>query len=454
MAQRIRELVLWAGAALGLLAVAAGLAVAFGGFSFLIFRSGSMSPEIPTGGIALARTVDASDLRAGDVVSVTAASGERITHRVVSSTVRDGAASLVLKGDANATEDSEVYVVTSAERVVGSVPYGGYVVAHALTPPGLVALGALSLMLILLTGGRREDDDPDPSDPTTGPRSRGGRHVARTSGRAWGRRSAAAVAVGAAATVAITGTGGTLAAFTDRPTAASGTFAATSIATPTLPDPITQATGTGAAPISWAQVRVGDTTAARYDIVRYTQATGGTGTVVCEDVTTLSCTEPKPASAASNTTYHYAVRARYATNWTAESATRRSYTPDVIVPGGNYSTPVLTACTSAQLACGTATDTGGGTVARVEYSLLRERTILIGLVTTYQCWNGTQYVNATNNACPTFYQATGTTSWSVPGNKSTAYAPAAGGTNDYTLVIRLIDSYGNVRTSSPITYSN
>ena len=110
----------------------------------------------------------------------TAASGERITHRVVSSTVRDGEASLVLKGDANATEDSEVYVVDSAERVVASVPYGGYVVAHALTPPGLVALGSLSLMLVLLTGGRRDDDRGDAS----GPRSRGGRHVAATRRRA------------------------------------------------------------------------------------------------------------------------------------------------------------------------------------------------------------------------------------------------------------------------------
>lgn len=451
MLRRLRELLLWAGAALGLLAVLAGLAVALGGFSFLIFRSGSMSPEIPTGGIALSRTVEADEIRPGDVVSVTAASGERITHRVVSTTVRDGEATLVLKGDANATADSEVYVVDSAERVVGSAPYGGYVVAHLLTPPGLVALGSLSLMLVLLTGGRDEDDAPRRERP-----SRGGRHAAASS-RRWGRRSAGFLAAGAVAAVAVTGTSGTLATFTDKASATTGTSSSGSIAVPTQPDVITQATGTGAAPISWAAVRTGDTNAMSYDVVRYTQATGGIGTVVCDDVTTpLSCTEPKPASAAANTTYYYAIRANYGANWFAESTARRTYTPDVIVPTGTYTTPTATttaAGSCTQLVCGTAADTGGGSVARVEFSLMRERTLILNLSSTAQCWTGSAYVAATNGACPTFYQASGTTSWAVPGQRSTAYAAApVGYTQDFTLFVRLIDTYGNIRSSSAITY--
>ncbi|WP_211348766.1 signal peptidase I [Nocardioides litoris] len=445
MVSRLRELVLWVGAALGLLAVVTALAVALGGFSFLVFRSGSMAPEIPTGGLALARTVDASDLRPGDVVSVTAASGERITHRVQSTTLRGDQASLVLKGDANNTADSEVYVVTSAERVIASMPYGGYVVAHLLTPPGLVALGALSAMLLLLTSGRQKDRAP--AVP------RGGRH-ADTGTRRRRRRAATVLVAGSVATAAVIGTSGTLATFTDRATAATSTSTSGSIAVPAQPDVITQTTGTGAAPISWAPVKTGDTGAMTYDIVRYTQATGGTGTVMCQDVTSpLSCTEPKPATAAANTTYYYGVRARYGANWTSESTTRRAYTPDVISPGGNYQTPVLTSCTNTQLACGTASDSGGGTVARVEFSLLRVRTLILNLSATAQCWNGSAYVGATNGACPTFQLATGTTSWSVPGSKSTAYAPApVGYSQDFTLIIRLVDSYGNVRTSSPIEY--
>ena len=112
-----RETVLWTGALVGLLAVAAGFAVVVMNASFLVFRSGSMSPDIRTGALALATPVDARDIRPGDVVSVHAADGSQITHRVVSSTLRGDEASLVLRGDANSTPDAEVYVVRTAERV-------------------------------------------------------------------------------------------------------------------------------------------------------------------------------------------------------------------------------------------------------------------------------------------------------------------------------------------------
>ncbi len=164
MGRRLRELVLWAGAALGLLAMIAGIAVAFFGFGFLVFRSGSMEPEIPTGGLALSHTVAAQDIRVGDVVSVIADTGERITHRVVSVTLRDDEASLVLKGDANATPDGEIYVVDSVERVVASVPVGGFVIVHALTPPGLLAVACFSLMLVMVGFGRDDDDLDDDLD--------------------------------------------------------------------------------------------------------------------------------------------------------------------------------------------------------------------------------------------------------------------------------------------------
>lgn len=46
----------------------------------LVFRSGSMAPEIPTGSLALARSVPAEELKVGDVVSVTNAHGTRVTR--------------------------------------------------------------------------------------------------------------------------------------------------------------------------------------------------------------------------------------------------------------------------------------------------------------------------------------------------------------------------------------
>ena len=237
LGRRLRELVLWAGAALGLLAVTVGLLVAFFGFNLLVFRSGSMSPEIPTGALALSQTVQAADVEPGDVVSVIAGNGERITHRVVSTTLRGGEASLVLKGDANATPDSELYVVRSVDRVVASLPYGGYVIVHALTPPGILAVACLSLMLLLLSGGRDEDewddgDDDEDDDDTQGDDTRGEedeageRDVHHRARNRFRRRAAAGAAFAVLLGGGVTAghVAGTLAFFTDKATVASGTY--------------------------------------------------------------------------------------------------------------------------------------------------------------------------------------------------------------------------------------
>ncbi len=313
---RLREALLWVGAALGLLAIATGVAVTFFGFSFLIFRSGSMEPAISTGAVALSRAVEARDIETGDVVSVVAGNGERITHRVVSSTLRGDEATLVMRGDANAVEDSELYVVTSAERVVADLPWGGYVLAHALTPPGLVAVACLSLML-LISGFSRVDDDEDLDDEDLGNGGPGeavggGRDVVDLPGgkhRGVGRFALASVVV-----LAMVGsTSGTLAAFTDVASAQTSTFDAASIATPVTP---TVSRGTTNAVISWSATSVGPSNlkATSYDVLRYTSATGGTPTVLCPGTTALTCSDPSPGSA----TVYYSIRARYGSLWQRE----------------------------------------------------------------------------------------------------------------------------------------
>jgi len=83
-----------------------------------LFRPGSLSPAIGTGALAGSRTVDAEEIRVGDVVTVNGGSGVRVTHRVQSVRYADGQASLVLKGDANNVPDDRVYVVSAADRVL------------------------------------------------------------------------------------------------------------------------------------------------------------------------------------------------------------------------------------------------------------------------------------------------------------------------------------------------
>lgn len=245
-----RESALWFGALVGLLAVAAGIAAVVVNASFLVFRSGSMSPAIDTGALAVARPVEAQDVRPGDIVSVQSSDGSRITHRVVSSTVRGDEASLVLQGDANSTPDREVYVIHTAERIGWSVPYAGYVVAYALTPAGLAGIGSLCAALFLVAPA-------DPVGPRQGP---GGRHRDRPCGRrrGTGRRAVVAGTV-VAATVAATVVTGTQAAFSDNATMTSGSFSARTLTAPTavtcvnssFNDYITWTAPTGPAPTGY-----------------------------------------------------------------------------------------------------------------------------------------------------------------------------------------------------------
>ena len=256
----------------------------------------------------------------------------------------------------------------------------------------------------------------------------------------------ALVLTAAAALVAVAigvSTTGTLAYFTDQASVSAGSSANTaftsgSVATPATPT-VTQTATTGLAAVSWIATTVttgaGNTTATSYDVLRYTAATGGTATVVCSAVTATSCSAPKVAGAS-----YYAVRARFQANWVNEGG-RRAHTPDTTGPTVVISTNVG-ACTNG-VACGTASDSGGGTVAKVEYNLLR-RVSRTGFPTSYDCWNGTAWIDVASASC-TWSNAIGTTSWRVPGNQGTAYAgPPNGWTYTLTLTVRGTDSFGNV----------
>ncbi|RVW00079.1 signal peptidase I, partial [Rhodococcus spongiicola] len=155
----VREIALNVGAIAGLICVLAAAASFFFGIKPLVFRSGSMSPEITTGSLALSRSVSASDVAVGDVVSVLNQQGTRITHRVEEIVSSDATSSVwILKGDANEAADLSPYTVTEADRVFFSVPGLGYAVAWLSTPVAIFLGGALvgSLMVIAFrpTGGR------------------------------------------------------------------------------------------------------------------------------------------------------------------------------------------------------------------------------------------------------------------------------------------------------------
>ncbi|MGB3696946.1 MAG: signal peptidase I [Gordonia sp. (in: high G+C Gram-positive bacteria)] len=167
---RRRELALNIGAIAGLICIViAALSMLFG-IKPLVFRSGSMSPQISTGALALARTVPASEIEVGDVVSVDNEVGTRITHRVVAvDPAGDGKVSLTLKGDANRVADPSPYVVDEADRVFASVPLLGYLAAWFSSKTAIFLGGILAGALLMLAFGpmRRPGSDASDDAPQT-----------------------------------------------------------------------------------------------------------------------------------------------------------------------------------------------------------------------------------------------------------------------------------------------
>ena len=223
---RTVEAGLTAGALAGSLCLLWALASLALGLTPLVLVSGSMSPAIEVGDLAVARAVPARDLAVGDVVSVETSAGVRVTHRVVGTTPEGASTALVLQGDANASPDATPYVVTTADRVLFHVPYAGRVIAAGSSRVGVVVLGVLVGGLLLLGFAPR--------------RSGGQPSGGRARHRDGGRRSVTTGVVGVVAVGAVS-VGGlvapptpTTAYLTDTGAVSSGTLGSSSMVAPTI----------------------------------------------------------------------------------------------------------------------------------------------------------------------------------------------------------------------------
>ncbi|MCL2515244.1 MAG: signal peptidase I [Microbacteriaceae bacterium] len=130
--------------------------------TLIMFRTGSMSPTIPTGSVAVVRQIPATEARVGDVVTVDRPGELPITHRVVSTTPgADGTVSLRLKGDANAEPDAVTYQVTTVRRVIWHAPGLAYAIVWMSQPLviGGLTVGIAALVTWVLWPRREEGDD-------------------------------------------------------------------------------------------------------------------------------------------------------------------------------------------------------------------------------------------------------------------------------------------------------
>ncbi len=120
--------------------------------------SGSMAPTMPVGSLILERAVPAEQIGVGDVVTVPRPDvNGLVTHRVVSvEPLHDDIVSLVLKGDANTSEDPSPYLVRDVGLHVATVPLLGYLALFLRTPGGIAAvITGIVVMFILAVPGAR-----------------------------------------------------------------------------------------------------------------------------------------------------------------------------------------------------------------------------------------------------------------------------------------------------------
>ena len=165
---RGKEIALNVAAIAGLICIIATLASLIFGIKPLVFRSGSMSPEISTGALAFAKAVPATELAVGDVVSVYNDQGVRITHRVDSLELTGGEKVVAtLKGDANNAPDRLPYTITEADRVFFHIGGLGYIVAWLSSPLATFLGGGLVGAVLVIAFGKSKDRRLAPSGAGT-----------------------------------------------------------------------------------------------------------------------------------------------------------------------------------------------------------------------------------------------------------------------------------------------
>lgn len=138
-------------AALGIVCIVATIAAFALNISLIMFKTGSMSPTIPTGSLAVVRQIPASEVRIGDVTTVTRGEGQLpVTHRVVSSIpIGEGVYSIEMKGDANDSADSQPYKVTEVRKVLWHAPGLAYAVSAISQPKYMAGITVATALLVV-----------------------------------------------------------------------------------------------------------------------------------------------------------------------------------------------------------------------------------------------------------------------------------------------------------------
>lgn len=92
--------------------------------SLIMFKTGSMSPTIEAGSVAVVREIPAASIRVGDIITVDRSGELPVTHRVtgISPGVTDAQRVITMRGDANPVDDPFPYAVDTVRSTLWHVP--------------------------------------------------------------------------------------------------------------------------------------------------------------------------------------------------------------------------------------------------------------------------------------------------------------------------------------------
>lgn len=143
------DLMLWVAAAAGVVCIVLVILAFTANITLIMFRTGSMSPTIPAGSVAVVQRIPASDIEVGDVVTVDRRGELPVTHRVTSIApgISESERVITMRGDANVDEDPFPYTVRSVRIVLFSIP-GIATVIVAMGNP--YVLGGITVAAALL----------------------------------------------------------------------------------------------------------------------------------------------------------------------------------------------------------------------------------------------------------------------------------------------------------------
>ena len=147
---------LFAGFVVALVVGYAGLVVA--GYRPVAVYSGSMTPTLRIGSLAVDRPIAARDVRVGDVITFSDpyVKGRFVTHRVIQEIPTKHGLAYRTKGDANPNRDPwTIRLHGKVGRVSFGVPFAGYVLVYAHTREVRAALILIAAAFVLFALLRR-----------------------------------------------------------------------------------------------------------------------------------------------------------------------------------------------------------------------------------------------------------------------------------------------------------